>query len=207
MVKRRKFLIGAGSLIAGGAAATGTGAFTTMESGDRTTEVTVASDAESYIGLKGTSRYANGDSQEGGKLALDFTGDVTFSYNGDGVNPDSTYRFDDVFSIINAIAGRNEDYGDGQNDDNDQLLGKPVVYIETEGFDVDIEFYVSGTDSRPVPYGTSITGEQNEIRMNDPDSFDIGVKIEGTSSAKAMAGGTITVHATIDGEQDRFPMN
>jgi hypothetical protein len=193
-------LIGMGALAAGSAAGVGTGAFSSMESGSRTTEVQVAEDANSFIGIEGTSRYANGDSKEGGKLALDFTGDVTFGYNGDGVNPGSTYEFDGVFQIHNAIAGRNEDYGDGNSDDEDQLLGKPKVYIEATGFssDVVIDFYVSDETSGSDTIGKSIKGSDNARRMDDPETWDIGVEIKSTSAtSNPAAGGTITVHAEL----------
>jgi hypothetical protein len=206
MVKRRKFLIGAGALFSGSAAAMGTGAFTTMSSGDRTTNVRVAGDADSFIGIEGVAPWANGDSTDGGQLALDFSGAFQFSYNGEGVNPGSTYRFDDVFKIKNAVAGENED--------GDFLGSKPWVYIEPKGFDssINITFYISdtgnfgGKDETPrVSYGTSITGEANEVRMNDPEAFWVGVKIESTGSTSVEnAGGSIVIHATQDGNQGQF---
>jgi hypothetical protein len=194
-MKRRKFIIGTGALFTGSAAAMGTGAVSTMNSGDRTTEVRVANDASSYVGLIGKSRYANGDSTESGKLALDFTGDVTYSYNGDGVNPGSTYTFEDVFAISNGIAGSNED--------GDSIKGQLYIYIEPKNFDVDIEFYVSSEEAS-VPYGTDITGKSNMTEIDDPETIDVGVEITGTSSANKTAGGTIVVHAARNGQQDRL---
>ena len=197
-----------GSLAAGGAAAIGSGAFTTMSSGSRAVDIQVAGDANSFIGLRGVAPWANGDSTEGGQLALDFAGAFQYSYNGEGVNPGSTYRFDDVFAIQNGMGGENED--------GDKIAPKPYVHIETNGFaeSVEVEFYISDTgnfsgkdDSPRVEYGTSITGEVNEVKMNVPETFWIGVKIKSTGTDSIEeAGGTITIHATKEGEEDRFPM-
>jgi hypothetical protein len=124
MVKRRKFLIGAGSLVAGGAAATGTGAFSQMSSGDRGVAVEVASDADAYTAI---TPYTDGDGNYGPNaiyagaepdgsfspegesfedrdtLELDFSDDNSsyFSFGGDGVNKGSVYEFDNVFQIMN----------------------------------------------------------------------------------------------------------
>ena len=201
MAKRRKFLAGLGALASGSAAAVGTGAFSTMSSGSRTTNVQVTEDANSFIGLEGVAPWANGDSTDGGKLALDFSGAFQYGYNREGINPGSTYTFDDVFRLQNGLGGKNAD--------GDKLAPKPVVYIEVKNFDedVDIDFYISSTgnfsgkDSTPrLAHGTSITGEQNSVRMNVPETFWIGVEIKSTGSTSiSEAGGDIIIHAAKDG--------
>lgn len=62
-MERRKFLIGAGSLAAGSAAAMGTGAFTSVEA-NRTVNVKVAGDANAYLGLSKTTDNSNSDYAE-----------------------------------------------------------------------------------------------------------------------------------------------
>jgi hypothetical protein len=124
MVKRRKFLIGAGSVFAGGAAATGTGAFSQMSSGDRGVSVEVASDADAYTAITPytddegdygpNAIYAGaepngsfspeGESfEERDTLELDFSdaNSSYFSFGGDGVNKGSVYEFHNVFQIMN----------------------------------------------------------------------------------------------------------
>jgi len=124
MVKRRKFLIGAGALFSGSAAAMGTGAFSQMSSGDRGVAVEVASDADAYTAI---TPYKDGDGnygpnaiyagaepngsfspegesyEERDTLELDFSDDNSsyFSFGGDGVNKGSVYEFDNVFQIMN----------------------------------------------------------------------------------------------------------
>jgi hypothetical protein len=200
-MERRKFMIGAGALATGTSAAVGTGAFSTFTSGSRTTNVQVTGDANSFIGLEGVAPWANGESTDGGKLALDFAGAFQYSYNGEGVNPGSTYTFDDVFMLQNGLGGEN---GSG-----DKLAPKPVVHIETNNFDEDVEidFYISSTgnfsgksETPRFEHGTSITGESNSVRMNVPETFWIGVEIKNNSSTSITdAGGSITIHAKADG--------
>lgn len=121
-MERRKFVIGLGSLAAGGAAATGTGAMSQFNSGDRSIEVETVSDASAYIALQrpDSGLSDGGDTRNGNfvefngddALELDFTsdnptsarsGNVTQgnSLGGSGVNPGSTYYFDETFEIRN----------------------------------------------------------------------------------------------------------
>jgi hypothetical protein len=96
-MERRKFVIGLGSLVAGGAAATGTGAFTSF-SGERDLTVEVAEDGSGYVGLEpGSSPNADAYASSS-ELSIEI-GDN--SNNGTGVNVDSHTRFDDVFRITN----------------------------------------------------------------------------------------------------------
>jgi hypothetical protein len=117
---RRKFLIGAGSLAAGSAAAMGTGAFTQAEAA-RSVEVDVVTDENAYLRLTPTSPYAETRS---GKLVIDFSEN---GMGGQGVNKDSDYLFNDVFGIQNQ--GTNDNIyiaanvtGQLAGPDNNQIL-------------------------------------------------------------------------------------
>ena len=94
-MERRKFIIGTGALVAGGAAGLGTGAFSYVRA-ERDITVTVADDENAYLRLSGNSEYA---SEENGELALDFAGGN--DQNGDGLNANADSRFDNVFVIEN----------------------------------------------------------------------------------------------------------
>lgn len=86
---RRKFLIGAGSLAAGGAAAMGSGAFTSA-SAERDITVDVVGDSS---GLMALMPDTSGDivREENGELVIDFTSDGDAS----GVNINSEYEVGD----------------------------------------------------------------------------------------------------------------
>ena len=86
---RRKFIIGAGSLAAGGAAAIGSGAFTSATLADRSVSVSVADDANAQISLIGGDD-PDVSADESGALELDLSGS-----DGEGVNINSIYTWGD----------------------------------------------------------------------------------------------------------------
>jgi len=105
---RRKFLIGAGSLAAGGAAAMGSGAFT-QATATRQVDVNVVNDTEGYMSFViDNDEVANGQYatlNENGEVVLSFTEEAgSDSFGGPagrGVNANSVYYFDGVFGIAN----------------------------------------------------------------------------------------------------------
>ncbi len=72
-MNRRNFVIGLGALSAGGTAAIGTGAFSSV-SANRDISVEVADDSEAYLTLNSESEYAEQDGD--GLLELDFSQEV-----------------------------------------------------------------------------------------------------------------------------------
>ena len=99
-MRRRQLLLGTGTLL-GASTAVGSGAFTSV-SADRDVQVSVVDDASAYLRLvpvpgSDNATYVNID---GGTLSInisDSTGDVL----GDGVNPNATTVFDNLFRIEN----------------------------------------------------------------------------------------------------------
>jgi len=86
-MKRRKFVIGLGSLTAGGAAATGTGAFSAMTA-DRDADIEVVNDASALVALD-PQLPSETVREENGELYID-----TDPNNEDtGLNPNSEYHF------------------------------------------------------------------------------------------------------------------
>ncbi len=96
-MERRKFLIGAGSLAAGGAAALGSGAFTSVEA-QREIELAIQPDGEgAYLDFGNTSQYAN---KSGGTLSLTFDEQANTS-GGKGISSQANSTFEGVFSVYN----------------------------------------------------------------------------------------------------------
>ncbi|QAU12851.1 hypothetical protein EKH57_09005 [Halorubrum sp. BOL3-1] len=92
-MQRRKFVVGLGSLAAGGAAATGTGAFTSVEA-ERRTKVNIVGDKSAYLGFEpgdtaGVSPYVD---IKNGELVikLDANGE------GSGVNTNAVTEIGDT---------------------------------------------------------------------------------------------------------------
>ncbi|PSP37609.1 hypothetical protein BRC71_11650 [Halobacteriales archaeon QH_7_65_31] len=142
-MERRKFLIGAGSLAAGAAAATGTGAFTDV-SAQRTASVTVSGDSDAYLALKKdsaenrNSEYADGSNAQ---MTVDLDGSDN-SPSGTGVNQGATTRIFDIFSIKNLGTQEALVYVD-----NSDLIAQGAYEEGSESVYFDPQ--VSG-----MPYGT-----------------------------------------------------
>jgi len=87
-----------GSLAAGAAAATGTGAFSFMQT-DRDISLEVVSDADAYLAFQNGHENPEYSSVSNGKI--EFNLDSNANVGGDGLNPDSVYLFDDIARIVN----------------------------------------------------------------------------------------------------------
>jgi hypothetical protein len=95
-MQRRKYLAALGSLAAGGAAMTGTGAFNTVNA-NRAVSVEVASDASAFLGLTSLGPYSQLDGDD--KLVLTLDSDATVS--GSGINEDGVTQILEVFQVEN----------------------------------------------------------------------------------------------------------
>ena len=110
-MERRKFVIGLGALAAGGAAAIGSGAVSSQSS-PRAVDVDVVADNAGLLQFNlSDSSLENTEyaSYENGQLQLHFNSDADlsnggFAGQGDGLNPDTTFDFDNIFQIRNATA-------------------------------------------------------------------------------------------------------
>ena len=103
-MRRRKLLIGLGSLAAGGAAATGTGAFTSVDA-DRSVDVAVAEDSDAFLRIvpdkRDGSKTANADEYvnvSNGTVSLDIT---ETDSGATGINDNATTIIDDLLTIEN----------------------------------------------------------------------------------------------------------
>ena len=125
-MERRKFVIGAGALATGSAAAVGTGAFTQATVPDRSVSVQVAeSDDAGAVALTPNSEldavYLNGDSE----LEIDLSQALD---GASGMNPSSELWIggneDDTFGNIRV--------GEGELPDTDGQLDQPAFTIENQ---------------------------------------------------------------------------
>ncbi|MGM0448883.1 MAG: hypothetical protein ACQERM_11650 [Methanobacteriota archaeon] len=131
-MQRRKFVIGAGALATGSAAAVGSGAFSAAQVSGREADIAVSSDADALIQLiPGYDAVEQGDSTvtdnrvgyEDGQLFISFDDSETSGEgSGNGVNPNSVYQ-------IGAIGEDGQDDLDSYVDDeapgpsvSDQIL-------------------------------------------------------------------------------------
>jgi hypothetical protein len=138
-MQRRKYLAAIGSLAAGGAAVTGTGAFTRF-SGNRAFSINVASDSNALLAIE-PEDTANGNYaiKEGdGTLSFDISSNNrNLGQDPGGVNNDGYTIFRDVFTITNQ--------------------GTQPVYVGVDG------------DSLPGKSGSGDTDKAIGFFSDDPD--------------------------------------
>lgn len=147
-MKRRKYLVGLGSLAAGSAAAMGTGAFN-FANVEREVSLQVVNDPNALLALDTDSEYAN---TSGGTLSLDFRSDE----GGRGINQNSDYSFTSLFFITNQ---------------GEQSVG---VWIDDDSEDVD--WY--GTASNGAPdFSTSIEGNGNAYALDPGESVYVNMVV------------------------------
>nr|WP_154019520.1 DUF1102 domain-containing protein [Halapricum salinum] len=165
-----------GSLAAGGAAAMGSGAFTSV-SANRSISVEVAGDSSALLGMQPSSgpngAYA---SLEGGTLGIDFSNS---EFDASGVGSDSVYQFDDVFQITNN--------------------GTQTIYVWASvdfsdvGFEPgDVYFYPDGNEDKKLRNDTD-----EVLGLGVGQAASIGVYVDSTA---VTDGGTlsVTINATVD---------
>ena len=167
-MQRRKFVIGAGALATGSAAAVGSGAFSAAQISGREADIAVSSDADALIqlipGYDAVSESTVTDNRvgyENGQLFVSFDD----STGGDGVNPDSVYQVgaigsggqSDLESYVDGVAPGPEVseeilYGgaSGANSGTDlSIVDDPAFVIRNES-DQDYEMTLSvSNDSTP----------------------------------------------------------
>ena len=143
----------------------GTGAFSKMNTGDRTVSVRVVNDANSFLGLRPTSDGFNGSNEHGqfaeyeeGKLLIQIDGSNT--QRAKGVNPDSEYYFDRVLEIVNKDADRNEHH----------------VWISSNTADP-VDFYWKGDPSN------SAEGPNNSWQLLSGSALGVGMSVDASGLA------------------------
>ncbi|WP_157884761.1 hypothetical protein [Halorubrum aethiopicum] len=160
-MERRKFVIGVGSLAAGGAAATGTGAFTSAVV-PRSADVTVQNDSNAYLQLEAGGARGVGDriGQENGELYIDFDDEAT----GSGVNDNARYQ-------IGAM--------------NDDALGDGISFESL--YDDDSTPAAAGDGE---PYVESSDTDQSAFVVRNMSGQTLDLEI-GMNTASANAGATV----------------
>ncbi|MFD1587084.1 DUF1102 domain-containing protein [Halorientalis brevis] len=184
-MERRKFLIGAGSLAAGSAAAVGTGAWGSVEA-TRSVQVNVAGDKSAYLGLEGTSPYAQ---VNGKQLQLKFANNDN---GGEGVNADAVTTFNGVFRMTNNGPNDIDITIDktGLNNPNRWEFVPKEVYEEYSGNYPEDSFYPSWDD-----FGGYDSTNASGGGLESGKSTLVGVMID-TRDKAHLPGGEITFAVT-----------
>ena len=181
-MERRKFVIGLGSLAAGGAAATGTGAFTAAEITGRQADIEVNGDDAALIQMvPGHDASVAGEAStvtsnrvwlNNGQLAISFDDGA-----GTGINPESVYQVgaigSDAESALSTLPNRPAQsdvlYSDGGTD------ADPAFVLRNESdrsHNVEIEW--TGDSPRDSDNGDFDATEVGAAFVSDSEGVDAG---------------------------------
>lgn len=193
-MRRRQFLVGAGSAGLGGSTLIGSGAFSAVES-QRQVTVQTAEDANAYLGLEACST-PNGQNFVGddgkGHVTIDIGDFDDGSYDrptGEGVNSDSLTAFDNVLRICNQ-----------GKEDACVWIDAEVAEGLLEGHDTSqpvIDFYVLDGDDEP----RSILGVENAAKLPLGECFCVGVRVFTkflSAGDQIVAGEEIRINADVN---------
>lgn len=191
-MQRRKFVISAGALAAGGSLALGTGAFSSVEA-ERDVTVTVSEDASAYLGIQ-PGDGPNGDyadTTDSDALAINLTGDND-AVDGEGINANAVTGISDLFTIRNQGTQEIElrvaplAFGDVDWQDFDGVLGVllvPQIGDRELGFDLDWTLPVNMISISELEPGEQIDFSLLAFALPDTavDSVEVSDEIEITA--------------------------
>lgn len=154
-LNRRNTLIGLGTIVAGGGAALGTGAFSTVEA-DRTVNFGTTDDSDALLAFEVNSETLEGEDGEDGQIEIDvndlnenatttFEGAITVTNNGEN---------DIELSIENVPGDMTIKHGE------EDLAENAVGIGSTDDLDLDVIFDLDGTASEEDGEVTFVAQEE-----------------------------------------------
>ncbi|MES3161238.1 MAG: hypothetical protein PPP55_06665 [Halorubrum sp.] len=195
-MERRKFVIGAGALATGSAAAIGSGAFTSVTA-DRSIQVDVADDSDAFLALEGKdtpngNEYVEDDGTDG-TLSLDFSETEESGAEG-GLNQNADTIIRDLFEIQNqgtqeVVVGVT-DLPEGMS-----IFADEDEVVPPEGVTLDQDTTGAGSENLPrLGVGESL--ERVGVIFRVDDELGDG----GPADALEDFDGTITINAYTENE-------
>lgn len=182
-MNRRNVLLGLGTIVAGGGAVLGSGAFSQVEA-DRTVTIDVAGDASALVALEVDQDYDTGGDEAGIDLSADNLGDA------DGLNRNGTTTFDAMLAVTNqhdsAVDFTLPDESGPASSDG----GEIDVWLELNAnFDVDSDGNF-GSDSTASTTG-SVDGDDS-VASGETAVYDLVVDVNDASLERFDVDVTIT---------------
>ena len=158
-MRRRKLLIGIGAAAAGGSAAFGTEAFTSVQA-ERNVDVAVAGDRSSFVAIQplsssNASTYVDTESDNTVEIELD--GDRG---SGEGVTQDAITQLEDLFRVVN------------------QGSQEVSVYFEDDSDAVTFRVTRSASTSTTGSNGQSLEGPDNSVELGVGEQVVVGMTVD-----------------------------
>ena len=178
-MERRKFIIGAGALATGSSAAVGTGAFSTMTSGNRDANVDIVADSDAVITIESGMDSEIVSENSDGELEVDFSSD-----NADGINPGSSYQLG--YPLSNDAYSRWET-GNPENGDESAFT---VTNHDSRSQDITIEYDASngntGNTGEQIKVRTTYEGSSKEDDFAGTDDTPASVTVDNVGSGETV---------------------
>lgn len=190
-MNRRNVLVGLGTIVAGGGAALGTGAFSSV-SADRTVSIQVSDDTDALLAIEVNENYA-GDNDVAEIDLTEFT-------EAEGLNINATTTFDGMVAITNQ----------GTNNVGITGLSDSEITISDDGNDVTLDFTVNDNhaeidesnfeDGGPAHTnisGEDLSGDDNNLASGAEESvvYDVTITTDGDISDGESVSEDITIEA------------
>lgn len=163
-LNRRNVLVGLGTIVAGGGAALGTGAFSTVEA-ERNVSIETAGDSGALLGLEITNDTLRGEDDD--TIEFDLESDL---------NIDATTTFDEALRISN-------------NADPDDDIGTISVEITADGDNLLVDSDGGETATGMNFVGNADTdGDENVVEIGEGEEeaevFDVVFDLEGITDSE-----------------------
>lgn len=210
MASRRSVLIGLGSLVAGGGALLGTGAFTTVTA-ERTVNVETAGDASAFLGLAPADRDGNGNNEYvadpgDGTLEITLVNNDDTPGNATGLNQNAITVFRNLVTVTNNgtqnvntlnlrfIPGDGNDLSQSDLDNVFEFTVSPSgsgnngdqSTISNGGDVISDSFYDDNSPLGPgesINFGLSIDLLNTDVDLSEDDSYTLEITAETENTA------------------------
>lgn len=214
-MKRRKLLLGVGSATVGSTLITSSGAFSSITA-DRSMSVSVANDADALLRIAPCEGSPNGDyvtNADSGVMTLDLS-PSNGNVGGEGVNPDATTVFNDVFEISNQgtqPVGVWIDVSSIKNGNDEDAISFYRGSDQSDSFDgIDDAVCLDVGEHVCVGFVTRTHGLEPGTNLVEPVSGDDEMVVHadaGTGCATPVGGGTVSVPGPSSGLAGYWPLD
>jgi hypothetical protein len=179
-MQRRKFIAGVGSLAAGAAAVTGTGAFSSAQA-NRTVNIEVTGDASAYLGL---SEGPNTDvAQEvvantGDTTTLNFNANFSGSAGGSGLNQNAITEFTNILTTTNQGTSEVIFGVDTSNIVSKSWIDDFNIYAHNDNGSPEYDGqYFNANGSYPADVSTPSSNQNPLVDLTTGEAVDLSVQI------------------------------
>jgi hypothetical protein len=173
-MNRRQLIAAMGTIGAGGAVVTGTGAFTSVEA-DRDVAVQVADDANAFLALEAIGPNAPYTDTSNGQLGIDLTSSNATGSGGQGVNTDAVTVFQELFEVRNQ----------GTQDVDVQIT--PLTFVDTDSGNTLIVLIVPQTNFPTVTLTPGNAETYSLVVDAFPGGTSPGIEIDDTMTVTGVA--------------------